>query len=66
MSAERVLTFELVPQTNRQNFNMTIQFSEHVDSGHDNTAIVALTPTPDPPGQIGGTGHYSSPAWVHR
>jgi hypothetical protein len=53
----------VVPHTGRQNFDATIchhSFSEHMDSGHDNIDH-PLTPTADPPGQIGGTGHYSSP-----
>ena len=53
-------TFELVPQTGRQNFNTTIR-SQNAWIPVTTTSTIVLTPTADPPGQIGGTGHYSSP-----
>jgi hypothetical protein len=52
--------FELVPQTGRQNFNTTIR-SQNTWIPITTTSTIVLTPTADPPGQIGGTGHYSSP-----
>jgi hypothetical protein len=53
-------TFELVPQTGRQNFNTTIR-SQNTWIPVTTTSTIVLTPTADPPGQIGGTGHYNSP-----
>jgi len=53
-------TFELVPQTGRQSFNTTIR-SQNAWIPVTTTSSIVLTPTADPPGQIGGTGHYNSP-----
>lgn len=53
-------TFELVPQTGRQNFNSTLR-SQNTWIPVTTTSTIVLTPTADPPGQIGGTGHYNSP-----
>ena len=53
-------TFELVPQTSRHNFNTTIR-SQNTWIPVTTTSTIVLTPTADPPGQIGGTGHYNSP-----
>jgi hypothetical protein len=53
-------TFELVPQTGRHNFNTTIR-SQNAWIPITTTSTIVLTPTADPPGQIGGTGHYNSP-----
>ena len=53
-------TFELVPQTGRHNFNTTIR-SQNTWIPVTTTSTIVLTPTADPPGQIGGTGHYISP-----
>jgi len=53
-------TFEVVPQTGRQSFNTTIR-SQNTWIPVTTTSTIVLTPTADPPGQIGGTGHYNSP-----
>ncbi len=53
-------TFEVVPQTGRQNFNTTIR-SQNTWIPLTTTSTIVLTPTADPPGQIRGTGHYNSP-----
>jgi len=53
-------TFEVVPQTGRQNFNTTIR-SQNTWIPVTTTSIIVLTPTADSPGQIAGTGHYNSP-----
>jgi len=53
-------TFELVPQTGCQNFNTTIR-SQNMWISVTTTSTIVLTPTADPSGQIGGTGHYNSP-----
>src|SRR5712691_12357049 len=53
-------TFELFPQTGRQNFNTTIR-SQNMWISVTTTSTIVLTPTADPPGQIRGTGHYNSP-----
>lgn len=53
-------TFELVPQSGRQNFSTTIR-SQNMWIPVTTTSTIVLTPTADPPGQIGGTGHYTSP-----
>jgi hypothetical protein len=51
---------EVVPQTGRQNFNTPIR-SQNTWIPVTTTSTIVLTPTADPPGQIGGTGHYNSP-----
>ena len=53
-------TFELVPQTGRQTFRATIR-SQNSWIPMTTMSTIVLTPTADPPGQIGGTGHYDSP-----
>ena len=53
-------TFELVPQTGRQNFNTTIR-SQNMWISVTTTSTIVLTPTADPSRQIGGTGHRNSP-----
>src|SRR2546430_17736135 len=53
-------TFELVPQTGRHNFNTTIR-SQDTWIPVSTPSTIVLTLTGDPPGQIGGTGHYNSP-----
>lgn len=53
-------TFELVPQTGRQQFSTTIR-SQNSFIPVTATSAIVLTPTGDPPGVVGGTGHYSSP-----
>ena len=52
-------TFELVPQTGRQNFNTTIR-SQNRWIPVTTTSTIVLTPTADPRGQIRGTRHYNS------
>jgi len=47
-------TFEVVPQTSRQNFNRTIR-SQNTWIPVTTTSTIVLTPTADPPGHIGGT-----------
>ena len=44
----------------RHNFNTTIR-SQNAWIPVTTTSTIVLTPTADPPGQIGGTGHYTSP-----
>lgn len=53
-------TFEIVSQTGRQTFNTTIR-SQNSWMPVATTSTIVLTPTAEPPGQIGGTGHYNSP-----
>src|SRR3989454_6162903 len=53
-------TFELVPQTGRHDFNTTIR-SQNAWIPVTTTSTIVLTPTADPPGQIGGARHYTSP-----
>jgi hypothetical protein len=53
-------TFDVVQQSNRQSLNVRIQSSNSwlpVTA----TSLVALTPSSEPPGRIGGTGTYASP-----
>jgi hypothetical protein len=60
LSGAATFTFDVIPQSNRQSLNLRMQSSNSwlpVTA----TSIVALTPSPDPPGRIGGTGTYSSP-----
>jgi hypothetical protein len=52
--------FKLVPQTGRQNINPTIR-SQNTWIPVTTTSTIVLTSTADLPGQIGATGHYSSP-----
>ena len=56
----REVIFEMVSQTVRENFNTTIR-SQNTWIPVTTTSTIVLTPTADPPGQIGGTGHYNSP-----
>jgi hypothetical protein len=49
----------VVPQTGRQNFLTTIR-SQNTWIPVTTTSTIVLTPPADPPGQIGGTGHYNS------
>jgi hypothetical protein len=60
VSGAVMFTFDVVPQSNRQSLNLRIQSS---NSWLPVTAssLVALTPSPEPPGRIGGTGNYASP-----
>ena len=53
-------TFEVIPQTGRHNFNTTIR-SQNAWIPVTTTSTIVLTPTAEPPGQIGGTGNYTSP-----
>jgi hypothetical protein len=60
VSGPVTFTFDVIPQSNRQSLNLRIQSSNSwlpVTA----TSIVALTPSPEPPGRIGGTGSYTSP-----
>jgi hypothetical protein len=60
VSGPVTFTFEVVPQSNRQSLNLRLQSSNSwlpVTA----TSLVALTPSPEPPGRIGGTGNYASP-----
>lgn len=59
-SASTTWTFEVVPQTNQQNFRATIR-SDHpwLPSTIDGTAAIA--PSATPPTTISTTGEYSSP-----
>ncbi len=59
-SSSTTWTFEVVPQTNQQNFRATIR-SDHpwLPSTIDGTAAVA--PSATPPTTISTTGEYSSP-----
>jgi hypothetical protein len=60
VSGAVVFTFDVNPQSNRQSLNLRIQSSNSwlpVTA----TSVVALTPSPEPPGRIGGTGSYASP-----
>jgi hypothetical protein len=53
-------TFEVTPQTGRQNFRTTIQ-SDNAWLPFTTITSLVLTPSPDPPGQIGTSGTYASP-----
>ena len=53
-------TFEIVPQSNRQSFRLGIQ-SDNSWLPVTATTTVVLSPTPEPPGRIGGSGNYASP-----
>jgi hypothetical protein len=53
-------TFEVVPDTNRQSFRMTIQ-SQHPFIPVTITGTTALTPTNTPPTGISTQGSYQSP-----
>jgi hypothetical protein len=60
VSGAVTFTFDVVPRSNRQSLNLRIQSSNSwlpVTA----TSVVALTPSPEPPGRIGGTGTYASP-----
>jgi hypothetical protein len=60
VSGAVTFTFDVIPQSNRQSLNLRIQSSNSwlpVTA----TSMVALTPSPEPPGRIGGTGNYMSP-----
>ena|SRR5712691_12860513 len=60
VSGAVTFTFDVIPQSNRQSLNLRIQSSNSwlpVTA----TSVVALTPSPEPPGRIGGTGNYTSP-----
>ena len=60
VSGAVTFTFDVVPRSNRQSLNLSIQSSNSwlpVTA----TSLVALTPSPEPPGRIGGTGSYASP-----
>jgi len=60
VSGAVTFTFDVIPQSNRQSLNLRVQSSNSwlpVTA----TSVVALTPSPDPPGRIGGTGNYASP-----
>jgi hypothetical protein len=60
VSGAATWVFKLVPQTGRQNFNTTIR-SQNTRIPVTTTSTIVLTPTADPPGQVGGTGRYNSP-----
>ncbi len=60
VSGAVTFTFDVVPQSNRQSLNLSIQ-SSNSWLPVTTTSVVALTPSPEPPGRIGGTGHYASP-----
>ena len=53
-------TFEIIPQTNRQQFRVRLE-STNSWLPITATTTVGLSPTPDPPGRVGGTGSYTSP-----
>ena len=53
-------TFAIVPQSNRQSFRLGIQ-SDNSWLPVTATTTVVLSPTPEPPGRIGGSGNYASP-----
>ena len=53
-------TFDVVPQTNRQQFSLRIQ-SSNSWLPVTTTSTIVLTPSPDPPGRVSGTGSYASP-----
>jgi hypothetical protein len=60
VSGPTTWTFEAVPQTNRQQFRVTIQST---NSWLPITATTTgeLSPSPEPPGKIGASGNYVSP-----
>jgi hypothetical protein len=53
-------TFEVIPGTGRQTFRTTIR-SQNSWVPVTTTSTIGLVPSADPPGQIGGTGHFDSP-----
>jgi hypothetical protein len=60
VSGPTTWTFEVVPQTNRQQLRVNIQ-STNSWLPIMAMSTVVLNPTPDPPGRIAGTGTYMSP-----
>jgi hypothetical protein len=65
VSGAATFTFDVIPQANRQSLNLRIQ-SSNSWMPVTATSVVALTPSPDSPGRIGGTGTYPSPRGVAR
>lgn len=59
-SASTTWTFEVVPQTNQQNFRATIR-SDHPWLPSTIDGAAAIAPTATPPTTISTTGDYSSP-----
>ncbi len=60
VSGPTTWTFEVVPQTNRQQLRVSIQSTNNWLPIMAASTVV-VTPSPDPPGQIAGTGTYPSP-----
>lgn len=59
-TAATTWTFSVVPQTNQQTFNATIQ-SEHPWLPITTQAVASIAPSASPPTQIGTQGEYNSP-----